>query len=100
MVRQSGKSTTQQATSNMTTQLSCASLLVACCLFLVACNGSSSAPAATARPSGGPASPTPAGPFATIDPRMGPPGTQVVFSGGGWPSGSSVVVTGETAPGQ
>jgi hypothetical protein len=75
--------------------------LVACCLLLAAaCGGSSNAPAATARPSGATASPAPQGPFATIDPRMGPPGSQIVFSGGGWPSGISVVVTGETAPGQ
>jgi len=31
---------------------------------------------------------------------MGPPGTQIVFSGGSWPAGASIVVTGETAPGQ
>ena len=76
-------------------------VLVACCLlFASACAGSSSNAPATPRPSGAQPSPTPRGPFAAIDPRMGPPGTQVVFSGGGWPSGNSVVVTGETAPGQ
>src|SRR5947207_3084448 len=100
MVIRQGEGNEEQATSHIATQLPCALLLVACCLFLVACNGSSNAPAATARPSGSPASPTPAGLFATIDPRMGPPGTQIVFGGSGWPAGNSIVVTGETAPGQ
>src|SRR5207248_7110569 len=75
-------------------------VLLVACSPLLACSGSSSAPAATARPSGANASPTPAGLFASIEPRMGPPGSQLVFVGGGWPAGNSVVVTGETAPGQ
>lgn len=65
-------------------------------LLIASCGGKSagapqtSAPLATAS---GRVSPTPSGPTASVEPRTGPPGTQVTVSGSGWPSGASVVIT-------
>jgi len=75
-------------------------------LLIASCGGKSagapqtSAPLATAT---GRASPTASGPTASVEPRTGPPGTQVTVSGSGWPSGASVVITADVpaaAPGK
>ena len=61
-------------------------------LLLLGCGGSSG-PAATAtlRPTAvRPATPTPTGPQASIDPKAGPPGTEVTVSGSGWPANATV----------
>ena len=75
------------------------SVLVAALLLLgaVACSGNSGS-------YGSPSSPTPAplatstplsagGPSLQIDPRSGPPGTDVGVSGRGWPAGAEVLLT-------
>jgi hypothetical protein len=61
-------------------------------LLVLACGGSSSAsPTATIRPtSSRPSTPTPAGPRASIDPRSGPPGTEVTVTGSGWPANAKI----------
>jgi hypothetical protein len=71
-------------------------------LLLAGCGGSSNSSSPASRSDASPirSGPTSTGPTAMIDPRMGPPGTQVVVSGTNWPAGSSVVITGETAAGQ
>jgi hypothetical protein len=46
-----------------------------------------------------PAAATPTGPSATIEPRNGPPGTQVLVRGSGWGPGETITVTGATTPG-
>ncbi|HEX5370812.1 MAG TPA: hypothetical protein VFY10_15500 [Dehalococcoidia bacterium] len=61
-------------------------------LLVLACGGSSG-PAATATLRPTPvrtATPTPTGPQATIDPKAGPPGTEVTVSGSGWPANTTV----------
>jgi hypothetical protein len=61
-------------------------------LLALGCGGSSG-PAATATLRPTPirtATPTPTGPQATIDPKAGPPGTEVTVSGSGWPANATI----------
>ncbi len=75
--------------------------LAAVALLLVACGGGGGSktptPAptapATTRPSS--ATATPSGPSASVDPKQGPPGTDVTRTGAGWQPGSTVSITGE-----
>jgi hypothetical protein len=72
-------------------------------LFLVACGGGDSdLPASTATRA--PANVTTStstsdGPQAVVEPKSGPPGTQVTVRGSGWEPGVLIDLTGDLAPG-
>jgi hypothetical protein len=69
-------------------------------LLVVGCSsssGSSSGPA-TQAPRDNAASTRVSGPNASIEPRSGPPGTQVTVNGTGWPPGVTVDLT-DSSPG-
>lgn len=70
-------------------------------IVAAACSGggSSSSPP-TVQPRGTTTPTRPAsGPAASVEPRSGPPGSELVVTGTGWPSGVSVDVTGTVASG-
>jgi hypothetical protein len=72
-------------------------------LFITACGGGGNdtpAPSATQAPaSNNAATRTPAGPQAVVEPKSGPPGTEVTVRGTGWEPGVLIDLTGELAPG-
>jgi hypothetical protein len=70
-------------------------------LLLIACSSDSSSPSgqATQPPRDNAASTRVAGPNASIEPRSGPPGTQVTVNGSGWPAGVTVDLTDSSSPG-
>ena len=77
-------------------------LLTLAGLFLTACGGSDDdpGPSVTRAPSNtGTATTTPEGPQAVVEPRSGPPGTQITVRGSGWEPGVLIDLTGELAPG-
>ena len=71
----------------------------------VACGGDEKAPSSSSsgestppRPTTAPTRPT-SGPTAVVDPRSGPPGSELTVTGSGWPSGILVDLTGSVAAG-
>lgn len=69
--------------------------------LLSACGGKSSdsKTIAPTRVSGSSATATPRGPSISLDPRQGPPATEITVTGSGWPAGMTVDITGEVADG-
>lgn len=69
-----------------------------CAVIAAACSGGSNgSPASTAQPrtaDSPPARQAGSGPTASVEPRSGPPGSEVTVTGSGWPAGVSVDVTG------
>jgi hypothetical protein len=70
-------------------------------LLVVACSSGSggSSGQATQLPRDNAAPTRVAGPNASIEPRSGPPGTQVTVNGTGWPPGVTVDLTDSSSPG-
>jgi len=84
----------------MVTRLSFA-LLAVLAVAAFACGGGGDKPAAgegSARPAAAPTRPS-GRPTAAVEPKSGPPGTQVTVTGTGWPAGVLVDVTAVLPPG-
>jgi hypothetical protein len=76
-------------------------LVLVLSVLLAACGGSDDSsgrststtrPTSTARPLNGPT--------AVIEPKSGPPGTQVTISGSGWPASATITIDGVSTTGQ
>jgi hypothetical protein len=69
----------------------------------IACGGNDNAPSTPdqsteARPSSVPTR-APTGPTAAVEPRSGPPGSEITITGSGWPAGILIDVTGAVPAG-
>ena len=71
----------------------------------VACGGDDTAPSSNsssqgtqARPTSAPTRPS-SGPTAAVDPKSGPPGSEITVTGSGWPAGVLVDLTGTVPSG-
>ncbi len=80
--------------------------VIAMTLLLAGCSGGSSPKSATITPSRGQSaaptartSPTATGPAAIVEPKEGPPATEVSVQGTGWPAGLPVVISADVPEG-
>ena len=73
-------------------------LFAALGLLATACGGDGNDPVSPAPTINSPTS-TPSGPRAILEPRSGPPGTEITVRGSGWEPGALIDLTGDLAPG-
>jgi hypothetical protein len=87
----------------MVTKTRIALLFALVMLFFAACSSDNEQPASptpssrTQARTPAAAESSPSGPSATVDPRNGPPGTELTVTGSGWPARATVTLIGEGA---